>query len=178
MNYTPNYQLPQWVESDRVLMSDFNSANSKIDAALKTLAGKSAWTKLASLTTTTEAQSVSLNVPTAKIVQQQLVLIRATVPQIRAYLTINNGGYRCSLMNGGYREYNGVVEVNVNDPAWVLFPIGKNGSGKMQGLSIGLSFYYAYCDTIPSNWTTMGLTSIYSDKNLPIGTSMELWGCY
>ena len=34
MNYTENYQLPQWVESDRVLMEDFNTANSKIDAVL------------------------------------------------------------------------------------------------------------------------------------------------
>lgn len=34
MNYTENYQLPQWVESDRVLMEDFNEANSTIDQAL------------------------------------------------------------------------------------------------------------------------------------------------
>lgn len=34
MNYTQNYQLSQWVESDRVLMEDFNRDNAKIDAAL------------------------------------------------------------------------------------------------------------------------------------------------
>ena len=34
MNYTENYQLNQWVESDRVLMKDFNADNTKIDAAL------------------------------------------------------------------------------------------------------------------------------------------------
>ena len=34
MTYTTNYQLPQWVKSDRILMDDFNDANSKIDAAL------------------------------------------------------------------------------------------------------------------------------------------------
>ena len=34
MNYTKNYQLPQWVESDRVLMDDFNDANAKVDRAL------------------------------------------------------------------------------------------------------------------------------------------------
>ena len=33
MNYTENYQLPQWVESDRVLMEDFNDAMEKIDAS-------------------------------------------------------------------------------------------------------------------------------------------------
>ena len=37
MTYTQNYQLPQWVKSDRILMDDFNDANSKIDTALKAL---------------------------------------------------------------------------------------------------------------------------------------------
>ena len=35
MTYTTNYQLPQWVKSDRIMMDDFNDTNSKIDAALK-----------------------------------------------------------------------------------------------------------------------------------------------
>ena len=38
MNQTQNYQLSQWESTDRILMSDFNSDNSKIDAALSTLA--------------------------------------------------------------------------------------------------------------------------------------------
>ena len=36
MDYTANYQLPQWVDSDRILRTDFNSAYQKLDAALKT----------------------------------------------------------------------------------------------------------------------------------------------
>ncbi len=35
MNQTANYQLCQWAPTDRILMEDFNSDNSKIDAALK-----------------------------------------------------------------------------------------------------------------------------------------------
>lgn len=34
MNYTENYQLPQWVEDDRILRTDFNQMCSKIDVAL------------------------------------------------------------------------------------------------------------------------------------------------
>ena len=49
MNYTQNYQLPQWVETDRILMDDFNDMTSAIDAALKTnadgLAAEEAATK-------------------------------------------------------------------------------------------------------------------------------------
>ena len=34
MDYTQNYHLPQWVETDRILMDDFNEAYSAIAAAL------------------------------------------------------------------------------------------------------------------------------------------------
>lgn len=34
MNKTANFQLNQWVETDRIQMADFNSDNQKIDAAL------------------------------------------------------------------------------------------------------------------------------------------------
>ena len=34
-NYTTNYQLCQWEANDKVLRSDFNADNQKIDAALK-----------------------------------------------------------------------------------------------------------------------------------------------
>ena len=38
MRETSNYKLTQWDKTDRIEMEDFNSDNSKIDAALKTLA--------------------------------------------------------------------------------------------------------------------------------------------
>ena len=40
MEYTTNYQLPQWVETDRIIMEDFNDMTSKIDAVLGQAPGK------------------------------------------------------------------------------------------------------------------------------------------
>ena len=34
MNYTTNYHLPQWVESDRILMEDFNQAMETLDGGI------------------------------------------------------------------------------------------------------------------------------------------------
>ena len=34
-NYTRNYNLCQWVKSDKVLMEEFNADNAKIDAAIR-----------------------------------------------------------------------------------------------------------------------------------------------
>lgn len=36
MEYTTNYHLPQWVESDRIMMGDFNQMCSDIDRGLTT----------------------------------------------------------------------------------------------------------------------------------------------
>jgi len=38
MNYTENYQLPQWEKTDRILMEDFNEAMTKLDETMETLA--------------------------------------------------------------------------------------------------------------------------------------------
>ena len=40
MEQTSNYQLNQWAESDRILRTDFNSDNAKIEAALADKLGK------------------------------------------------------------------------------------------------------------------------------------------
>ena len=34
MNYTTNYRLPQWAETDRIQMEDFNQAMADIDQGL------------------------------------------------------------------------------------------------------------------------------------------------
>ena len=39
MTYTTNYQLPQWVKSDRIMMDDFNDAMEKIEGGLSEKVG-------------------------------------------------------------------------------------------------------------------------------------------
>ena len=39
MNYTKNYHLPQWAETDRIQMEDFNEAMADIDEAMGTYYG-------------------------------------------------------------------------------------------------------------------------------------------
>jgi len=41
MNQTANYQLNQWEQSDRIVMSDFNADNARLDAALALIAAGS-----------------------------------------------------------------------------------------------------------------------------------------
>ena len=61
LNHTTNFQLSQWESTDRILMSDFNSDNAKIDAALKAhsdaIAGKAAQSTVNSLSQTVNAKA-------------------------------------------------------------------------------------------------------------------------
>ena len=41
MNQTTNYQLNQWEQADRIMMSDFNADNVRLDAALAAIAANS-----------------------------------------------------------------------------------------------------------------------------------------
>ena len=51
MNYTTNYHLPQWVEEDRIMMTDFNEAMERIEEGMSACYGDgrkpAAWTTFA-----------------------------------------------------------------------------------------------------------------------------------
>lgn len=70
-NHTSNYNLNQWVKSDRVLMSEFNADNAKIDAAVKavdnrvtslssTVSGKASQSALNTLQSTVNSHTAAL----------------------------------------------------------------------------------------------------------------------
>ena len=75
LNQTANYQLNQWETTDRILMADFNSDNSKIDAALKAQSDAIA-AKAAQSTVTALTQTVS-----SKASQSDLTALSQTVAQ-------------------------------------------------------------------------------------------------
>ena len=74
MQKTENYQLCHWVASDRVLMEDFNSDNTKLEAALTGLAAADAAEQNARAAQDTAlAQQISqlaASVPIVKLLDQ------------------------------------------------------------------------------------------------------------
>ena len=63
-NYTTNYNLCQWQTSDKVLRTEFNADNAKIDAAIAAVAaqvsGKASSSALSSLSATVSGQAATL----------------------------------------------------------------------------------------------------------------------
>jgi len=82
-NHTSNYNLNQWSADDRVLRTDFNADNAKIDAAL---AGKASVTSLNSLQSAVSSLSQTVN-------QQGTTLTGKGNCQIYATTYVGNGLY-------------------------------------------------------------------------------------
>ena len=67
MEYTTNYHLPQWVETDRIQMKDFNQMCADIESGLEGKADKSAVTEVGEEITVVakEIETLALNVGSA-----------------------------------------------------------------------------------------------------------------
>ena len=89
-NYTSSYKLNQWAASDRVLRTEFNADNAKIDAALT---GKASASTVSSLQSTVNSLSAS------KADQSALEALKTTVNQQGTALT---GKGNCKIHTMSY----------------------------------------------------------------------------
>ena len=77
MNYTENYQLPQWEENDRVLMADFNAMTQKIDGAI---AFANRVETLAEIQVASAVTQIDLETAGKDLTKYQEILLHISVP--------------------------------------------------------------------------------------------------
>ena len=106
MNYTTNYHLPQWVETDRLLMDDFNEAYSAIDAALDGLQSS------VDGNTTSIAGKGNCQIYAASYVGTDTTSVTHTFPKLpRLVVVMGDGGLVLTIQgadNGLHRGANGI----------------------------------------------------------------------
>lgn len=73
MEQTETYQLSQWEKTDRILMSDFNADNAKLENALSALAAKDTQLNAAIAAAKTELAAESTRLDGAKLEQATLL---------------------------------------------------------------------------------------------------------
>lgn len=73
MNYTENYSLPQWEDTDRVTRESVNGAMAAVDSAI---AGASPWVKLLDVTLGADTTRYDLDVSGIDLTQYAMVYIR------------------------------------------------------------------------------------------------------
>ena len=81
-NHTPNYNLCQWEAEDKVLRTEFNADNAKIDAAIKAVdrrvEGKASTTSVNSLKSTVDSLSQTVTQQATTLVGKGNCQIYAT----------------------------------------------------------------------------------------------------
>ena len=123
MNTTQNYSLNQWEASDRVMRTDFNSDNAKIDAALKAVTDVAAscpYRKLKSITTAATVQQVDIDM--SDINPTDYLKFEIYV----AFSSASTGSYASFLCNGlasGYKRGDGIANALV----YTMADINKTG---------------------------------------------------
>ena len=130
MNYTQNYQLNQWDATDRVLRTDFNSDNQKIDAALKNAADAVAaealsratedvYVKLLDLTLEEDTQKWDIDMSGIDLTKYQKLVL---YPHLKGntdqwvYLHLNGTSTeygQIPMMNNSTRQNFGAVEITL-----------------------------------------------------------------
>ena len=178
LNYTENYQLPQWVESDRVLMDDFNAANAKVDQALFKLEQKSLFVKLKEVTVSSQTRDVTLDISGIDWGAYQYVLLDADL----------KGSGDCELRLNGSTEYwymrltdtagsgKGIAYTGIPHHLWARFFVGKDASNSAMCVSLGS--YFCYCAKGPAyqDITTIQLMTTYEGYYIYAGAKLTFWG--
>lgn len=153
---TSNYNLSQWVKTDKVLMDDFNEDNSKIDAALTKKADQSA---LDSLKKTVDTLSGTVSGHTSSLNSHTSSLSKLGNCQIYTDTYTGDGGTVKSLTFPGYPVF--VFVQRQGFPGHMTF-IRNGGCGAGD---------YGNSWAIPT-WTATGLSwKMETDKMAELNTN-------
>jgi hypothetical protein len=183
LQQTTNYQLCQWDAADRILRTDFNSDNEKIDAAIQqqadaiaaeaatreALAGTVGTHLLHRVTTAESASAVEVVLPGVSWNAWRMVylIITASPAGSTAMNIYTNGSTSSSNRMGGPQYF---------PASLLLFPL-FNSQLRVSGICFG--------DSTPSPFLISGVTyssltkirlAGFSDKIINAGTQLDFWG--
>ena len=200
LNQTTNYQLSQWETTDRILMSDFNDDNAKIDAALKAnadaISSETSDRKTAVMVETSARQAAdtslknSLDTLEEKTLPQKLksVTVSSATDQLQVSLS--------AIDWGQWAQIHFLVTAKVDNVTPIIYYLGGYQIGS-SSTDVHLVFYPVYTDTTEAAGlflSTQGSSVVCSsltyselsvlnlksfdapDKCILPGTKVEIWG--
>ena len=182
LNYTENYQLPQWVESDRVLMDDFNDAMDKTDAALLELEIKKRECKLLKQETLfMQAERWDISLGGIDCTKWHFLLMEITLNGSGVYLLQPNGSSNAnyqalssSVTSGGLAEIRTAEYWNV-----ILMPF-QSTDRPVTSLAIGPGLQLGYCNSSSGvfykSLSSFALFPNFGGSYLSTGSQIKIWG--
>lgn len=194
MNTTTNYQLSQWEASDRVMRTDFNDNNAKIDAALKAvsdLAAATPYRKLRDITTTASATQIDIDMSDVEFNEYQKldIYIHCSSASVIAYAMLRVNGLTTGYYQGSTvldrlvymymasdrDEYRGATcaEIFIGNAL-----VGRSCAVNQQsGSTPGFPFVLLLPSTCaPSEVTTLNLFAVGTGSVIGAGSRIEIYG--
>ena len=173
LNQTTNYQLSQWEATDRILMSDFNADNAKIDAALATIGHSQL---IRTVTTEHSVSNISLQVDNIDWNEWELVMLHFPY---RAGVLQESDHFSCSINGGQVAGSNSTAVGNFLRtgpyPYLLIFLPWHDASRQVQAVSFGnvSTFHQAECSFSEVTSLLLG----YSSQNYKLPSiTLSLWG--
>ncbi len=185
MNYTENYQLNQWEPADRVLRTDFNEDNRKIEEALQKSEDARFYIKLLEITTTTTTKEINLDVSSIDLLQYHKIELYVSCPTKENGFTLQvnhlSSEYPYTSISGG-----GASSTRYTD-CLAYFPSGSQGLlffyppatnskiGCFYAYSTG-SGYSGYQVLAPCTWEECKTLNCISETTFSACTHVRLLG--
>ena len=173
LNQTTNYQLSQWEATDRILMSDFNADNAKIDAALATIGHSQL---IRTVTTEHSVSNISLQVDNIDWNEWELVMLHFPY---RAGVLQEGDRFSCSINGGQVVGSNSAATGSFlrTDPYpyLLIFLPWHDATRQVQAVSFGnvSTFHQAECTFGEMTSLLLG----YSSPNYRLPSiTLSLWG--
>lgn len=181
MNQTEHYQLSQWDGTDRILRSDFNADNRKIDEALAEIKAASPYAKIKEMIVDSAVSQVSMDVSDIDFSQYRRIEADVLVPAGDGTLQLRTNG-----LTSGYHY----TSTDTSSSATTTY-LGTLGgiylchfSPPRAGKPVGCwnTFWNGYGDThfyciSTVNWDDLSSFDFSrSSGSLPEGTRISLYG--
>ena len=182
MNYTENYQLPQWEETDRVLRKDFNAAMEKVDTQLSELEVHNPVVKLLDLVVEQAANLIDIDVQEIDFFSYRRLEMDAKIPFERNSLYIRLNGFE-SGYNGHNSSHAGTLDsdcfAQVGSLCFCM--LARPWKGEQVGCFNPRWSQYGYTDwycTAPVLWEELKTIHLWAGNGgtIPVGTKFQLFG--
>ena len=177
MNYTENYQLPQWAESDRVLMEDFNHTMINLEGALN---DKAKILLLKEVVLVERQSSIEIDMQNIDWSICHLAFFDAYITSFgEAILQINHttGLATHKAMGDTGNPSDGLCRFLLDEPCfWGQFFVGKNPQRPLLMLGVGSSLTLGSAKTVSyQQWETLTILPKEPSYYIESGSVVRFW---
>lgn len=184
MKKTSNYQLNQWEEEDRILRTDFNGDNAKIDAAIQAVdtrltseaARLSAPVCLRSGVSGGTVNQITLSTAGIQWNKYSLIVFDLSMPTV-TYGTFTSGAggaYRATHASGWTNT--GLMPLMDTPSMTALLFVGGNGDTMTRIIGSSNDFYVGRNNAAVKNVSSFQVITNNSSVYFPAGTVFSMWG--